>query len=217
MKKLICAKDVENIIEAGEKRVFITPNTLLTPAAKDVIDLNGLEIIYKQKEEEKKNIFNEIEIEKLIEVFKMFAKDENMKKTIERLLLGKEFEQIIDKETGFVLTKQKDMKFRNVNKNNLNIKYQEFLQQEEVGLNIVKVENSQFCKKVLIDEIIYVVSGEFDLKINGVIYKISEGDTLYIPKKVEKVQFFIKNYVKLFYQTQSNTWKQDIIEGGEYR
>lgn len=217
MKKLICAKDVENIIEAGEKRVFITPNTLLTPAAKDVIDLNGLEIIYKQKEEEKKNIFNEIEIEKLIEVFKMFAKDENMKKTIERLLLGKEFEQIIDKETGFVLTKQKDMKFRNINKNNLNIKYQEFLQQEEVGLNIVKVENSQFCKKVLTDEIIYVVSGEFDLKINGVIYKISEGDTLYIPKKVEKVQFFIKNYVKLFYQTQSNTWKQDIIEGGEYR
>ncbi|MGY0394696.1 hypothetical protein [Fusobacterium sp. SYSU M8A802] len=216
MKKLICAKDVEEIIESGKKKIVITKNTLLTPAAKDIIDLNKIEVV-TEKIEEKKESFSSIEIEKLIEVFKLFAQDEEMKKTIENLLLGKEFEQIIDEKTGFIQTKQKDMKFRTINSNNLNIKYQEFIHQDGKDLSIVKIEKSQFLKKIFQDEIVYVISGDFEIKIDEIIYKISEGDTLYIPKKVHKVQFLIKDSTKLFYQSQNNTWKQDIIEGGEYR
>lgn len=216
MKKLICAKDVEEIIESGKKKIVITKNTLLTPAAKDIIDLNKIEVV-TEKIEEKKESFSSIEIEKLIEVFKLFAQDEEMKKTIENLLLGKEFEQIIDEKTGFIQTKQKDMKFRTINSNNLNIKYQEFIHQDGKDLSIVKIEKSQFLKKIFQDEIVYVISGDFEIKIDEMIYKISEGDTLYIPKKVHKVQFLIKDSTKLFYQSQNNTWKQDIIEGGEYR
>ncbi|WP_300389935.1 cupin domain-containing protein [Fusobacterium sp.] len=216
MKKLICAKDVEEIIESGKKKIVITKNTLLTPAAKDIIDLNKIEVV-TEKIEEKKESFSSIEIEKLIEVFKLFAQDEEMKKTIESLLLGKEFEQIIDKKTGFIQTKQKDMKFRTINSNNLNIKYQEFIHQDGKDLSIVKIEKSQFLKKIFQDEIVYVISGDFEIKIDETTYKISEGDTLYIPKKVHKVQFLIKDSTKLFYQSQNNTWKQDIIEGGEYR
>lgn len=216
MKKLICAKDVEEIIESGKKKIVITKNTLLTPAAKDIIDLNKIEIV-TEKIEEKKESFSSIEIEKLIEVFKLFAQDEEMKKTIESLLLGKEFEQIIDEKTGFIQTKQKDMKFRTINSNNLSIKYQEFIHQDGKDLSIVKIEKSQFLKKIFQDEIVYVISGEFEIKIDETTYKISEGDTLYIPKKVHKVQFLIKDSTKLFYQSQNNTWKQDIIEGGEYR
>lgn len=216
MKKLICAKDVEEIIESGKKKIVITKNTLLTPAAKDIIDLNKIEVV-TEKIEEKKESFSSIEIEKLIEVFKLFAQDEEMKKTIENLLLGKEFEQIIDEKTGFIQTKQKDMKFRTINSNNLNIKYQEFIHQDGKDLSIVKIEKSQFLKKIFQDEIVYVISGDFEIKIDETTYKISEGDTLYIPKKVHKVQFLIKDSTKLFYQSQNNTWKQDIIEGGEYR
>lgn len=216
MKKLICAKDVEEIIESGKKKIVITKNTLLTPAAKDIIDLNKIEVV-TEKIEEKKESFSSIEIEKLIEVFKLFAQDEDMKKTIENLLLGKEFEQIIDEKTGFIQTKQKEMKFRTINSNNLNIKYQEFIHQDGKDLSIVKIEKSQFLKKIFQDEIVYVISGDFEIKIDEMIYKISEGDTLYIPKKVHKVQFLIKDSTKLFYQSQNNTWKQDIIEGGEYR
>ncbi|WP_291259258.1 cupin domain-containing protein [Fusobacterium sp.] len=216
MKKLICAKDVEEIIESGKKKIVITKNTLLTPAAKDIIDLNKIEVV-TEKIEEKKESFSSIEIEKLIEVFKLFAQDEEMKKTIESLLLGKEFEQIIDEKTGFIQTKQKDMKFRTINSNNLNIKYQEFIHQDGKDLSIVKIEKSQFLKKIFQDEIVYVISGDFEIKIDETTYKISEGDTLYIPKKVHKVQFLIKDSTKLFYQSQNNTWKQDIIEGGEYR
>lgn len=216
MKKLICAKDVEEIIESGKKKIVITKNTLLTPAAKDIIDLNKIEVV-TEKIEEKKESFSSIEIEKLIEVFKLFVQDEEMKKTIESLLLGKEFEQIIDEKTGFIQTKQKDMKFRTINSNNLNIKYQEFIHQDGKDLSIVKIEKSQFLKKIFQDEIVYVISGDFEIKIDETTYKISEGDTLYIPKKVHKVQFLIKDSTKLFYQSQNNTWKQDIIEGGEYR
>lgn len=216
MKKLICVKDVEKMIELGEKKIVITKNTLLTPAAKDIIDLNRIEIAAEKMEEKKEN-FTSVEVEKLIEVFKLFAQDEEMKQTIENLLLGKEFEQIIDEKTGFIQTKQKDMKFRTITSNNLNIKYQEFIRQDGEDLSIVKIEKSQFLKKIFQDEIVYVISGDFEIKIGETTYKISEGDTLYIPKKVHKAQFFVKDYIKLFYQSQNNTWKQDIIEGGEYK
>lgn len=216
MKKLICVKDVEKMIELGEKKIVITKNTLLTPAAKDIIDLNRIEIAAEKMEEKKEN-FTSVEVEKLIEVFKLFAQDEEMKQTIENLLLGKEFEQIIDEKTGFIQTKQKDMKFRTITSNNLNIKYQEFIRQDGKDLSIVKIEKSQFLKKIFQDEIVYVISGDFEIKIGETTYKISEGDTLYIPKKVHKAQFFVKDYIKLFYQSQNNTWKQDIIEGGEYK
>lgn len=216
MKKLICVKDVEKMIELGNKKIVITKNTLLTPAAKDIIDLNRIEIAAEKMEEKKEN-FTSVEVEKLIEVFKLFAQDEEMKQTIENLLLGKEFEQIIDEKTGFIQTKQKDMKFRTITSNNLNIKYQEFIRQDGKDLSIVKIEKSQFLKKIFQDEIVYVISGDFEIKIGETTYKISEGDTLYIPKKVHKAQFFVKDYIKLFYQSQNNTWKQDIIEGGEYK
>ncbi len=216
MKKLICVKDVEKMIELGEKKIVITKNTLLTPAAKDIIDLNRIEIAAEKMEEKKEN-FTSVEVEKLIEVFKLFAQDEEMKQTIENLLLGKEFEQIIDEKTGFIQIKQKDMKFRTITSNNLNIKYQEFIRQDGKDLSIVKIEKSQFLKKIFQDEIVYVISGDFEIKIGETTYKISEGDTLYIPKKVHKAQFFVKDYIKLFYQSQNNTWKQDIIEGGEYK
>lgn len=45
MKKLICEKNITDIIEQGGKSVCVDDNTLITPAARDMIQNNGLEIV----------------------------------------------------------------------------------------------------------------------------------------------------------------------------
>lgn len=211
MKKLICVKDVEKLIENNETKIVLTPNTILTPAAKDMLDINNIGIIFQ---EQKQEMFNNLELDKLIEVFKLFARDEQTRKLIEKILIGNEYEQIINKRTGIVITRQKGMKFKKVNGESLNIEYQEFFQNGEIGISRVRIKNSQFYKKISQDEIVYVVSGELKLVLEEMVYEIKTGDVFYVPKRVEHLKILVENNTELFYQAQSNTWKQDIIEGG---
>jgi ethanolamine utilization protein EutQ (cupin superfamily) len=211
MKKLICVKDVEKLIENNETKILLTPNTILTPAAKDMLDINNIGIIFQ---EQKQEIFNNLELDKLIEVFKLFARDEQTRKLIEKILIGNEYEQIINERTGIVITRQKGMKFKKINGEFLNIEYQEFFQNGEIGISRVRIKNSQFYKKISQNEIVYVISGELKLILEEMVYEIKTGDVFYVPKKVENLKILVENNTELFYQAQSNTWKQDIIEGG---
>ena len=45
MKKLICEKSITDIIAQGGKTVCVDENTLITPAARDRIRTEGLEIV----------------------------------------------------------------------------------------------------------------------------------------------------------------------------
>ena len=45
MKKLICEKNITDIIAQGEKSVCVDENTLITPAARDMARANGIEVI----------------------------------------------------------------------------------------------------------------------------------------------------------------------------
>ncbi|MCT4535113.1 cupin domain-containing protein [Halodesulfovibrio sp.] len=45
MKKVICAKDVETLIEQGKSTLYIDANTILTPSAKDAAKLAEIEIV----------------------------------------------------------------------------------------------------------------------------------------------------------------------------
>ncbi|SIO12557.1 cupin domain-containing protein [Halodesulfovibrio marinisediminis] len=44
MKKVVCAKDVETLIEQGKKTLYVDSNTILTPSAKDAAKLAEIEI-----------------------------------------------------------------------------------------------------------------------------------------------------------------------------
>lgn len=48
MKKLICAKEVEEAIKQGNKVMYIEENTIITPSAKDAAKNNGIEFSYEQ-------------------------------------------------------------------------------------------------------------------------------------------------------------------------
>ena len=44
MKRLICEKDIVDLIHKGEKTLWIDSNTIITPSAKDAARANKIEI-----------------------------------------------------------------------------------------------------------------------------------------------------------------------------
>lgn len=46
MKKLICARDVEELARKKEKTINVCADTILTPSAKDVAKSKGIKLVY---------------------------------------------------------------------------------------------------------------------------------------------------------------------------
>jgi len=57
------------------------------------------------------------------------------------------------------------------------------------------------------DEIDYIIEGEFELRINGMVYKCKPGDVLSIPKG-SSVVFGSPSYAKVFYVTYPANWEE---------
>ena len=49
MKKLVCEKDIQKLVNEGKKVCYITQDTLLTPSAKDAARTAGIEISYGEE------------------------------------------------------------------------------------------------------------------------------------------------------------------------
>ena len=75
MKELICASQIEEIVGKRQKKVYITSKTILTPwLEKILIANNNMEIVLKEKFADTKREFKDIDMEKVIDFFKLLAK-----------------------------------------------------------------------------------------------------------------------------------------------
>ncbi|MGL5614100.1 hypothetical protein, partial [Cetobacterium sp.] len=75
MKKLICAKDLEEILENGAKEIEIDKDTILTPSAKDIIKNSDIKVFIKEKKVENE-VLKDIDMNKIMEFFKIVSKDQ---------------------------------------------------------------------------------------------------------------------------------------------
>lgn len=217
MKELICAKDIENLLERGEKRIFITSNTILTPSAKDIIKNNDIEIILKNKDEQKKEKldFSDLDMEKLTCFFKLLIKENLYQDVIEKLLTGKGYIQEKDPE-GFILTRGESIKYKKINKDNLEISYQE-IKSGTHTITFVEMNNSKFLKKMESQEYIYIIGGKITIKINNREYIGNVGDILYIPLTMKNIIFDIKEKTKLLCISEESLWKEKNLLSEEVR
>ena len=201
MKELICASQIEEILEKGEKKVYITSKTILTPSAKDIIANNNMEIVLKEKFADTKREFKDIDMEKVIDLFKLLAKEETYRDLIMSLLTKKNFDQEKDL-SGFTLIKGKNMTFNHIKDENVNISYQEVLQDKEKRATILEIENSNFLKKIASEEILYITDGKV-------------GDIIYIPSTVKAINFHIEERAKFFSISEKISWTREnlILEG----
>lgn len=203
MKKLISSKNLEEIVAKGVKEIVINKDTILTPLAKDIIKNNGLKIIVK--EESKENLFSNMDMNKLMEFFKLASTNEHLKNAILKMLLNeKKFEQEID-SSGFTLTKGDSIKYDKLF-NSSNTFYQEIVNNQEEVITFLKIENDEFVKTIKSKGNLYVIDGEIELAFDEKKYFGKKGDLINIPKDIE-IKISSKNIAKLLCFSKDLNWR----------
>jgi ethanolamine utilization protein EutQ len=203
LKKLISSKNLEEIVAKGLKEIVINKDTILTPLAKDIIKNNGLKIIVK--EESKENLFSNMDMNKLMEFFKLASTNEHLKNAILKMLLNeKKFEQEID-SSGFTLTKGDSIKYDKLF-NSSNTFYQEIVNNQEEVITFLKIENDEFVKTIKSKGNLYVIDGEIELAFDEKKYFGKKDDLINLPKDIE-VKISSKNIAKLLCFSKDLNWR----------
>lgn len=212
MKKLICAKEVEEFAKGNDKCFYIEAGTIITPSAKDAAKNAGIEFVEGScnscsgsKPEfapanggiDSNLIYNALQAMmkqgKLDVLMGMFMQDQ-------KYLSEKD-------PNGFKLVKGSTVKLEVLDTGNPadegKVFYQELINGDDkspMNAGFLTIENTCFDWDVLVHELYYVVEGTIEITINGKVYTGKAGDSLYFPKGT-KVNFGSPNKVKVFYAT----------------
>ena len=209
MKKLICAKDMEEFLETNEKVFFIEANTILTPSAKDIAKNNGIEITIKKITEKKEvsnsNFLENMDSQKLLEMFKTII-NEGLLQDMLQILANANMAKFTSEcdESGLKVVRGNTVKMDSLDTGNPNAKayVQEVVSKDEAKMSsgFLTIENSKFEWEVATEEITYVIEGTLTVEISGKTYTVNEGDVLFVPKN-SKVVFGSPDKARLFYTT----------------
>lgn len=197
MKKLICAEDVTKAHEAGAT-LCVDANTIITPAAQDLID--ELKLPLKECCEAEKAagcLPDDLNKETLLSLLKMILANDAAPFQCEqhanglKVVKGNSVE-MVPFETGNPADK---------------VFYQELISKNEssISAGFLEIDHSQFDWELSYEEIDYVISGTLEITIEGKKYTANPGDVVFVPKG-SKVTWASPDKVKLFYATYPANW-----------
>jgi len=225
MKKLICAKEVEALIQQGGKIFYIDEDTILTPSAKDAAKANGVEFSTAQppvcepvacetkacepavacepaKACEAPSIDNEI----IYSVLKAMADKGLLQGIIESFSnqAGKPYFAEHDK-CGLKVVRGNTVSYEALDTGNPSDKvfYQEVINAEDgcsMNAGFITIETCNFDWECACQELYYVIEGTLTVTADGKVYTANPGDSVFFPKGA-KVAFGSPNKMKAFYAT----------------
>ncbi len=219
MKKLICEKNITDIIEQGGKSVCVDDNTLITPAARDMIQNNGLEIVQEGcacastapapaaaaggAALDSEMIYNALKKMSESGMLGDFLANSPVAQAADA---GAPYTAELDK--GFKIVRGSGIKmdvFETGNPaDNGKVQYQELIGAGDgcsMNAGFMTVDQCTFDWDVEPEEIYYVVEGNMTVTIDGVPHTAYPGDCLFI-QKGSKVVFSSGNTkAKVFYVT----------------
>jgi ethanolamine utilization protein EutQ len=217
MKKLICAKDVEDLEKQGQKVLYIDSKTIITPAAKDAAKVFGIDFSTEKKSSgsELSKLANsstgEIDSQMIFTVLKALADKGLLKGLLENL--PKAPYSAERDEGGLKLVRGNSVKFDVFDTGNPSNKvyYQELVSKDESSMSagFLTIEKSSFEWDLTYEEIDYVIEGTVTVSINGKTYTAYPGDVLYVPSG-SKVIWGSPDKAKIFYTTYPANWA-DLI------
>lgn len=189
-KNVICAKELEEAFERGERVYSIDRNDIVTPAAKDVAKNNKIEIVYKANKE--------IDMEKFLETFRLLIK-EGMLESVIKELSKKENYTLETDESGLKIIRGSSIKMKKIE--GKNIKYREFENfHREILIGMIDISQDNFERNLKYEEVNYILSGEIKIEINEKIYFAKEGDIILLPKE-NKIDFISLGESKILYMS----------------
>lgn len=220
MKKLICAKDMEEFLDTGENVFYIDKDVILTPSAKDIAKNNGISITTEKISEKEicsksakclENIETKsLDSMKLLEMFKQIVNEGLLQEMLKILATGEssKFVSSID-ESGLKVVRGSSVKMDVFDTGNPSNKvfFQELISKDEskMSAGFLIIEDSKFEWELTYEEIDYVIEGTVTVEINGKTYEANAGDVLFVPKG-SKVVWGSPNKAKLFYATYPANW-----------
>ncbi|MBM7834378.1 cupin domain-containing protein [Clostridium sardiniense] len=215
MKRLICAKDMEEFLATGEKVFYIDKDVILTPSAKDIAKNNDISITTEKVSEKEICSTNckgveSLDSNKLLEMFKELINEGLLQEMLKILASGEDSKFVSSRdESGLKVVRGSSVKmdvFDTGNPNN-KVYFQELISKDEskMSAGFLIIEDSKFEWELTYEEIDYVIEGTVTVEINGKTYEANAGDVLFVPKG-SKVVWGSPNKAKLFYTTYPANW-----------
>lgn len=222
MKKLICAKDIEEAEKQGQKVFCIEEGTIVTPAAKDAARTRGIEITTDASALAAKNTCETkvacetpscepakvceggIDSEMIYKVFKAMMEKGLLNGVFDNLVQQKPYISEND-SCGLKIVRGNSVKLDTLDTGNPNDKvfYQEIINANDgssMNAGFITIDSCNFDWETACQELYYVVEGTLTVTVEGKVYTANPGDSVFFPKGA-KLAFGSPNKMKAFYAT----------------
>lgn len=213
MKKLICAKDIEDLCKKGEKVLYVDADTLLTPSAKDAAKAAGISISNDAPSActpaaccSQSGSGEGIDANLIYNVMKTLA-DKGMLQGFMDSLPGTVGAPYVSEKDacGLKIVRGNTVKYEVLDTGNPNDKvfYQEIINKDDgcsMNAGFITIENCQFDWECACEELYHIVEGTLTVTVNGKVYTAQPGDSVFFPNGA-KVAFGSPNKMKAFYAT----------------
>lgn len=230
MKKLICAKEIEEAAKQGQTVCYADHNTIITPAAVDAAKANGITIkegaapctasgndaaligcLAESKgpadEPEKASGCCGIDSKLIYSALKALLAKGSLN-SIADLTECRPY--ICDSDPGglkAVRGASVKMEVLDTGTPGANAYYQEVVGKEEskISAGFLVIDRSDFRWKLTYDEIDYVIEGTLTVTLNGRTFTAHAGDVLFVPAGSEVV-WGSPDRARIFYATYPSNW-----------
>ena len=207
MKKLITAGEVKQAAATGEKILQVEPGTIITPAARDVINELNMRLEEVAQPKQPRLVSPDKEA-----VWKSGITSEliaSIVKEVMASLPGAKNTAMIKQAdpSGLCLVKGDTVQCEKIDtgKTGDNVGVKEIFTQKETSnlvAGFMTLERTSFLRNVKCAEIKFIFEGTLEITVNGTTYRGEAGDAFFIPKDAT-VTISAPDKVKLFYITCS--------------
>lgn len=215
MKRLIAAKDVEDLIEQGGTKFYIDNNVIITPSARDLAKANNIEFTTEAPKCEIKSVespklsVDGMDGEMLLTFFKTMM-DKGLLQEMINCLNKSNTPYVSESDKGGLkVVRGNTVKMDVFDTGNPNAKayYQELVSKKEskMSAGFLTIENSRFDWELTYEEIDYVIEGTLTIEINGKTYTAYPGDVVFVPSG-SKVVWGSPDKARIFYTTYPANW-----------
>lgn len=227
VKKLICAKAIEEAVKQGQTVCYIDSNTIVTPSARDVAKAKGIAIkegtapgiasmsdaavigclADVKSEPVKASGGSAIDSELIYSVLKTLLEKGSLSGIAD---LADHKPYTCDSATSGLKVVRGDsvkMDVFDTGDPKVNAYYQELVSKEEskMSAGFLVIDHSDFEWELTYEEIDYVIEGTLTVTLNGRTFTAHAGDVLYVPSG-SKVVWGSPDKARIFYTTYPANW-----------
>ena len=239
MKKLVCEKDIQQLVSEGKKVCYVTEDTLVTPSAKDVAKTAGIEISYGEEPKAcceaaaapvapaapaaavapaapaaaAPEIPAEISSDMIYQVLKVMA-DKGLLGDMFAAAPAADAPYVCEKDpTGLKVVRGNTVRMDEFFEGNPRVTYQELIDKNDSNISsgLLVIDHDTYEWTQNYDENDYVIEGDFVVTIDGRSHTAHAGDCIFIPNGASVVMGSKDCCCKVFYNTYPSNWA-DLME-----